>query len=86
MEREACVCDHGYERSDLCAEKKKKTVICLPLFLKEKSERIYRPSEHPPVKGEKMPFFFRWDHRLQRQTSSWHLNGFRDGSIIGSTV
>ena len=20
MEREACVCDHGYERSDLCAE------------------------------------------------------------------
>ena len=21
MEREACVCDHGFERSDLCAEK-----------------------------------------------------------------
>ena len=20
MERKACVCDHGYERSDLCAE------------------------------------------------------------------
>ena len=20
MEREACVCDHGFERSDLCAE------------------------------------------------------------------
>ena len=24
MEREACVCDHGFEGSDLCAEKKKK--------------------------------------------------------------
>ena len=35
MEREACVCDHGFERSDLCAE-------------------ITRPSEHPPVRGEKI--------------------------------
>ena len=23
MERETCVCDHGFERSDLCAEIKK---------------------------------------------------------------
>ena len=27
MEREACVCDHGFERSDLCAE-----IIILFLF------------------------------------------------------
>ena len=43
-----------------------------------------RPSEHPPVRGENAKTF-RWDHRLQTQTSSWHLNGFPDGSnIIGS--
>ena len=29
MEREACVCDHGFERSDLCAEK----IIMLLLLL-----------------------------------------------------
>ena len=28
MEREACVCDHGFERSDLCAE----IIIGLPLL------------------------------------------------------
>ena len=27
MEREACVCDHGYERSDLCAEIIKKNMF-----------------------------------------------------------
>ena len=43
MEREACVCDHGYERSDLCAEiiiiiiivedrPKYLHIICTPLF------------------------------------------------------
>ena len=29
MEREACVCDHGLERSDLCAE----IIIIIFLFL-----------------------------------------------------
>ena len=45
-----------------------------------------RPSEYPPVRGENVKTF-RWDHRLQIiQTSSWHLNGFPDGSnIVGST-
>ena len=28
MEREACVCDHGFERSDLCAE-----IIIIPTKL-----------------------------------------------------
>ena len=32
MEREACVCDHGFERSDLCAEIIIIIIIvCLPL-------------------------------------------------------
>ena len=31
MEREACVCDHGYERSDLCAEIIK-IIIIVPYF------------------------------------------------------
>ena len=30
MEREACVCDHGYERSDLCAE----IIIIIIIILK----------------------------------------------------
>ena len=43
------------------------------------------PAEHPPVRGENVKTF-RWDHRLQIQTSSYHLNGFPDGSNIGSAV
>ena len=31
MEREACVCDHGYERSDLCAE----IIIIIIIILSE---------------------------------------------------
>ena len=34
MEREACVCDHGYERSDLCAE----IIIILRVELKNHCE------------------------------------------------
>ena len=34
------------------------------LFLK-RNQNAPRPSEHPPVRGEKMTF--RWDHRLQIQ-------------------
>ena len=30
MEREACVCDHGYERSDLCADNIVTPVMYLP--------------------------------------------------------
>ena len=46
-----------------------------------------RPSEYPPVREEKM------SKRLlggikgcKYKTSSWYLNGFPDGSNIGSTV
>ena len=36
MEREACVCDHGFERSDLCAE------IIIIIIIIGKSFRLSR--------------------------------------------
>ena len=33
MEREACVCDHGFERSDLCAE-----IIIIITLLEDESK------------------------------------------------
>ena len=56
----------------------------LLLLFKEKSERIYRPSEHPPVRGGK------YQNEIigcKGKTSSWHLIGFPDaGGNIRSTV
>ena len=53
----------------------------------KKNQNAPRPSEHPPVRGERM------SKRLSEikgackyKTSSWHLNGFPDGNNIGSTV
>ena len=37
MEREACVCDHGYERSDLCAE-----IIIIIIIMPSGQSRVYR--------------------------------------------
>ena len=44
-----------------------------------------RPSEHPPVRG-KMSKRLGGIMGCKDKTSSWHLNGFPDGSKIGSTV
>ena len=44
-----------------------------------------RHSEHPPVR-EKNVKTFKWNHGLQIQNLSRYLNGFPDGSNIGSTV
>ena len=38
MEREACVCDHGYERSDLCAEI---IIIIIYIFSAKRLFRVY---------------------------------------------
>ena len=35
---EACVCDHGFERSDLCAEIIIIIIIIITVWFKEKSE------------------------------------------------
>ena len=37
MEREACVCDHGFERSDICAE-----IIIIIITLKKDNTRLTR--------------------------------------------
>ena len=37
MEREACVCDHGYERSDVCAE----IIIIIIIVMQKNTERTY---------------------------------------------
>ena len=45
MEREACVCDHGYERSDLCAEII--IIIISPALQQDKMELVYVLQEDP---------------------------------------
>ena len=40
MEREACVCDHGLERSDLCAE----IIIIIIIIIPAKRFDIFPPN------------------------------------------
>ena len=54
-------------------------------FLK-KNQKTPRPSEHPPVRGEKMSKRLGGIKGCKYKTSSWHLNGFPDGNNIGPTV
>ena len=42
---------------------------------KEKSERAYYRTEHPPVRGGNVKTFIRWDHRLQIQNLSMAFKG-----------
>ena len=51
-----------------------------------KTQNAPRPSEHPPVRGEKMLKRLGGIKGCKYKTSSWHLNGFPDGNNIGSTV
>ena len=48
MEREACVCDHGYERSDLCAE-----IIIIIIIIMEMS-RLARDGTAEPVSRDQI--------------------------------
>ena len=43
MEREACVCDHGFERSDLCAEIIYRPAPTLPTHIFVQSLRTFGP-------------------------------------------
>ena len=45
-----------------------------------------RPSEHPPVMGEKMSKHLGGIKGCKYKTSSWHSNRFPDADNIGSTV
>ena len=56
------------------------------LRILKKNQNAPRPSEKPPVRGEKMSKRLGGIIGCKYKTSSWHLNGFPDGSNIGSTV
>ena len=57
--------------------------LCFCCLKKNLNASVYdRPSRHPPVRGGQNVKTFR---RLYDKTSSWQLNGFLDGSGIGST-
>ena len=58
----------------------------LSCFFKKNLSASNRPSERPPVKGKKMSKRLGGIIVCKYKTSSWHLNGFPDGSNIGSTV
>ena len=59
--------------------------VVFVLFL-TKNQNAPRPSEHPPVRGEKMSKRLGGIKGCKYKTSSWHLNGFPDGNNIGSTT
>ena len=52
----------------------------------KKNQNAPRPSEHPPVMGEKMSKRLGGIKGCKYKTSSWHLNRFPDADNIGSTV
>ena len=51
----------------------------------KKNLNASRPSEHSSVRGENVKTLG-GIIGCKYKTSSWHLNGFPDGSNIGSTV
>ena len=54
-------------------------------FLK-KNQNTPRPSEHPPVMGEKMSKRLGGIKGCKYKTSSWHLDRLPDADNIESTV
>ena len=55
-------------------------------YLKRNQNAPSRPSEHPPVMGEKMSKRLGGIKSCKYKTSSWHFNRFPDANNIGSTV
>ena len=55
-------------------------------FFLKKNQSTPRPSEHPPVMGEKMSKRLGGIKGCKNKTSSRHLNRFPDADNIGSTV
>ena len=47
MEREACVCDHGFERSDLCAE-----IIIIIIIIMDQPGKVANPA-----RGQRNEYF-----------------------------
>ena len=57
-----------------------------PRVYLKKNQSTRRPSEHPPVTGEKMSKRLGGIKGCKYKISSWHLNRFPDADDIGSTV
>ena len=78
MEREACVCDHGFERSDLWAE----IIIIIIIIIIESSEyfdfieknmKASRPSPSIPTPNQGRGNC--QNVLVEDKNSSWHLDG-----------
>ena len=52
----------------------------------KKNQNAPRPSEYAPARGEEMSKRLGGIIGFKDKTSLWYLNGFPDGSDIGSTV
>ena len=59
--------------------------VLVQMILK-KNQSTPRPSEHPPVMGEKMSKRLGGIKGCKYKTSSCHLNRFPDADNIGSTI
>ena len=59
MKREACVCDHGYERSDLCAE-----IIIIIIIIIKKTQRKSNTCEKHMIQVPKSNRFRKTRSRL----------------------
>ena len=64
-----------------CDKQQQSMFLCL-----QKNQNTPRPSEHPPVMGEKMSNRLGAIKGCKYKTSSWPLNRFSDADNIGSTV
>ena len=63
------------------------TVLLISSYIVvQRNQSAPRPSEHPPVMGEKMSKRLGGIKGCKYKTSSWHLNRFPDADNIGSAV
>ena len=75
MEREACVCDHGFERSDLCAE----IIIIIIIIIMAQPGKVANPAcgqlnrenEYFPVRVRAREFGLARRVRLSRPASAY---------------
>ena len=63
--------DHRLQIQNLFMAFKRVSLCCL-----KKNQNAPRPSEHPPVRGEKCQKRLGGIIGCNYKTSSWHLNGF----------
>ena len=57
-------------------------ILCVCNVCLEKNQNAPRPSEHPPVKGEKMSKRLGWIKGCKYKTSSWHIPFIMDVRLV----